>query len=122
MLKFCATAVAIETIDDVFVVILAERADGSGRRLELQLGSASTEQERALGMDTNCIVLESGATTYGGVSEWSLNDARLAMWLETSAETELGIDEGIVVDLPVGDAARVREAVKTILGSAPRGR
>lgn len=108
-MRFCAKAVFVGEVDEVFMVVLAEREDGSGTRVELQRSS-----------EESCIVAEPGGTTYEGVTDWGLSDARLAIWLKRRAERELEIESPIVVDVPAADADRVREGVERIVGSKPR--
>ena len=54
-MRFCAKAVFVGEVDEVFMVVLAEREDGSGTRVELQRSS-----------EESCIVAEPGGTTYEG--------------------------------------------------------
>jgi hypothetical protein len=100
---FIAGAVGIEERPDVnsVVVVLAEHADGSGARLELQRALSFDEQDRKLGMDTYCLCVTSGATHYGGVTSWSLRQGRLELALTDDAAATLGTSPSIVVSLHV---------------------
>jgi len=101
--SFIAGAVGIEELPDVnsFVVVLAEQADGSGARLELQRALSFNEQDRKLGMDTYCLCVTSGATHYGGVTSWSVRERRLELALTDDAAATLGTGPSIVVRLPI---------------------
>ena len=89
-------------------LVLAEDDDGGGRRLEIQRSLAPDEQDRALGMDTYCLLDESGATHYGGIGAWRLGGGRLEIELTPSATSVLGTD-GYRLTLPT--AAGVPETV-----------
>lgn len=108
-MRFCAKAVFVGEVDEVFMVVLAEREDRSGTRVELQRSSQES-----------CIMAEPGGTTYGGVSDWGLQDARLAIWLKRKAERELELESPIVIDLPAMDAERVKDGVQRVFILKPR--
>jgi Immunity protein 10 len=66
--SFDASAVAFVRDDlNAQYLVLAEHADGSGRRLEVQRSLRVDAQDHSLGMDTYCLVTEDQATHYGGV-------------------------------------------------------
>lgn len=122
--RFKAVAVAAVEEEElnVFLVVMAERADGSGRRLEIQRALTFDKQARGLGMDTYCLVTESGATHYGGVVAVSLKDALLTVQLDEAAAEALDAkrfeiaitgDETTIEELRAG-LARVLE---TALGA-----
>jgi hypothetical protein len=101
MITFEAHAVNASEIPelDVFVVVLAEEPDGSGRRLELQRALEIDEQDRELGQDTYCVCTEDGACCYGGVASWSLVGDELRILLDARAATTLGVTDGFVIRL-----------------------
>jgi hypothetical protein len=68
--SFVATAGAVETLDDTFLVVLAETEDGD-TRIEFQRGLTVDAQDEALGIDTYCLCSEKG-THDGGVQSWRL--------------------------------------------------
>lgn len=74
---------------NAFGVILAEHADGTGMRLEIQRALEFDEQDRATGMDTYCLCTERGATHYGGVVSWRLEHDVLEVLLDEQASAEL---------------------------------
>ncbi|WP_437577609.1 Imm10 family immunity protein [Sorangium sp. So ce887] len=100
MRRFEARTLASGEHPDIntFVVILAEHADGSGARLEIQKPLSSDEQDRRLGLDTYCLCTEEGATHYGGVMSWTLTQSSLKILLDAKAAEALGVEGGFVVD------------------------
>jgi len=117
--KFVAKAVAVAELTELetFVVFLAENPDGSGERLELQRALAFDAQDQRLGQDTYCIVNESQATSYGGVTSWRLLEATLEIVLDDRAAKVFGVD-GFLVTLEV-DAVRlgaVRDGLLRVFG------
>jgi hypothetical protein len=70
------------------VVFLDEQ---TGDAFEIQRSLEFDDQDRAMGMDTYCLVLGSGPTHYGGVAHWTLDDSALELVLTTDAAAALGI-------------------------------
>lgn len=117
--RFRASAVAFETMADLncFVIVLAEHADGTGERLELQRAITFDEQDRALGQDTYCLTTSDGATRYGGVRSHDLADGRLQIQLDDDAAATLGVD-GFVIQLnPSVNTTSLHEAIRRVLGA-----
>jgi hypothetical protein len=84
-------ASAVELPDlGAFVAVLAEHPDGSGQRLEIQCALEFDEQDRALGMDTYCLCMDSGATHYGGIIRHDLSPPWLTIVLDARAAEALG--------------------------------
>jgi hypothetical protein len=98
--SFEAQGVAVSTLEDLntFLIMLAENADGSGRRLEIQRALSFDEQDRKLGMDTYCLCTESG-THYGGVESWTLGDDTLILEFEKKASRALRLERRLIVRL-----------------------
>src|ERR1700733_9273835 len=79
------------------LVILDEE---SGDTMEIQKSLSFDEQDRALGMDTYCIVRD-GSSHYGGLEAWRIVDGSLSLTLtegaaatlELPSEFEIPIDE-----------------------------
>lgn len=121
MESFEARAVAAQELTDAntFAVVLAEHPDGTGQRLELQLSLTFDDSDRRLGQDTYCICTESGATHYGGVTGWNLNELMLEITLDEAAARELGVNRGFRVALKpeVTVGIQLREGVTRVLGS-----
>ena len=113
--------VVAEQIDDLnaYVLILYERLDGSGERIELQRALSFDEQDRTLGMDTYCVCVASGATHYGGVRSWDLSGNRLAFEFSVPAAAALGIEANLSVELPDSSEAiaTVREGLLRIFAN-----
>ena len=115
-LSFAASAVAVERDDDLNVeyLVLAEHHDRAGRRFEVQRPLEADEQDKALGQDTYCLVTESGATHYGGVRRWRVDDAMLVAELDATAAQTLGTDT-LSIGLPPGKALLVERALRMLL-------
>lgn len=96
-------AVAASQLDDLntFVVVMAEEADGSGNRIELQRALEFDQQDRSLGMDTYCTYLADGACQYGGIRKCVLNGNELRLEFASETASTLGVHEHIVVQLDV---------------------
>lgn len=99
MTHLLARAVAFLRDEDLEVelLVMAEQADGSGRRLELQRPMTTTADDTRLGIDTYCLVNETGATYYGGVDAWSVDNDVLCLKLSAAAADTLGITDGYVI-------------------------
>jgi immunity protein 10 of polymorphic toxin system len=116
MASFTAAVSGFRRDDDLRVemLVLAERADGSGQRLELQRSLHPDEQDRALRLDTYCIVRDGHATHYGGVARWGLSDATLVVTLDRAAEAALGTRE-FVIGIPPSEQDAIDAALRTLL-------
>lgn len=119
MLRFRASAVASLEDDYLFCVVMAEDEDGNGTTLELQVAHSFDEQDRKLGMDTYCIVLD-GSTHYGGVTEWLLTPALLDVRLDEEAARVLEVD-GFLVELDASAPKTLLDDVTRVLGEPRRG-
>lgn len=104
MIWFTASSSAVEVLRELNtqVVVLAENKDGSGRRLEFQKALNFDVSDVEAGMDTYCLVVESGATHYGGVIGWAIEEHQLALHLDDGAAEELGLVQQLQVDLQLG--------------------
>ena len=111
-MEFDARAVAFLPDGDLEaeVVVLAEQEDGSGRRVELQRPLVVTDDDRRLGMDTYCLVAETGATHYGGIESATFEDEVLELRLSPDAAHDLGVESGFRIRL--ADPARTAQVVK----------
>jgi hypothetical protein len=121
MIAFIARGVAATELPDLNsrVVVLAEAPDGDGGPvLEISCALEPTAQDRALGQDTYCLSIQSGATIYGGVAFYSLEGNTLTMRLEPIAQETLDIpaEFSIVLDVDSATIESVRVALTTILG------
>jgi len=116
MASFTAAISDFRRDDDLGVelVVIAERADGSGQRLEFQRSLHPDEQDRALGLDPYCVVRDGGATHYGGVSDWRIADGSLVLTLDREAEASLGARE-FVIDVPPTEQDAIEAALRRLL-------
>jgi len=117
MRRFKASAVtAVELVDmNTFAVILAEKLDGSGMRLEIQKALSFDEQDQRLGQDTYCVSTDEGATCYGGVASWALKPDSLEVWLDARAAEALGVQHGFVVEFPTETLSILKEGLERVL-------
>ena len=113
---FDASAVAFERDDDLNAqyLVLAEHADGSGRRLEIQRALDSDEQDVALGHDTYCFVTDDQVTHYGGAVAWTLEGPVLDLDLTVEASRAIGAP-GFRITVPAAERATVERALRTLL-------
>ncbi len=113
---FDASAVASERDDNLKAqyLVLAEHADGSGRRLEVQRSLDVHEQDRARGQDTYCLVTEEQATHYGGVVDWRIEGSTLHLELTEAACRVLGASQ-FRVTVPESERATVQTALLVLL-------
>lgn len=123
MHTFRATAVSALELTDVgvFAVVLAENADGSGARLEIQRAAAFDEHDEELGHNTYCVSTHHGVTHYGGVSAWRLTSQALELALDPAAAKALGGEPGFVIELVGVDEetnARLRDGLARVLVGA----
>jgi hypothetical protein len=118
MMGFTAAAVAYTEDEDLAVqaLVLAEGSDGSGRRVEAQLSTDITDQDRQAGMDTYALVNEAGATHYGGIVGWAVDGDEVRIDLSPEAAAVLGVQEGYLIQLLDPEApAVVRDGLHRIV-------
>jgi Immunity protein 10 len=114
--SFDASAVAFERDDrlNARYLVLAEHADGSGRRVEVQRALEFDDQDLALGMDTYCVVTEEQATHYGGVLHWRIEGSTLHVDLTEEAGRAMGAS-AFRIALPESELATVQRALLVLL-------
>jgi hypothetical protein len=107
MSSFVATVGSAEELEDLdtFVVVLSEMPDGDGARFEIQRGLTVDPQDEALGQDTYCLCTQTGATHYGGVQSWRVDDGVLMISLDELAALTLGVDRQVSIELRLGEQA-----------------
>lgn len=108
---FTVRYVDIEELPDVetLAVGLTEAEDGNGPSLLFSIPTLPyDEQDRALGQDTYCVVSETGATVYGGLSACVLRDDVLILGFTAIAATALDLPRMLQLPLHV-DAAAIAE-------------
>ncbi len=107
-----ATAVAFTEIDGVAILMMAEREDG-GDVLEIQLADSFDDQDRRVGMDRHCLVLNGGAI-YGAIDAWQASETRVTLHLSSDASQQLGAPL-IGVTFDTRHATTVELALRTLL-------
>ncbi|NRD61444.1 hypothetical protein HRD49_06735 [Corallococcus exiguus] len=119
MRKFHAAAVGADEMQDIntYAVVLAERHDGAGMRLEIQKSLSFDDQDRVGGMDTYCLCTESGACHYGGVTRWMVGESSIEVLLDARASSALGVDGGFQVEVSGQYLPILREALQRLLGT-----
>lgn len=119
MVLFTASRVDVERMDDLnaFVIVFAEKEDGTGHRLEFQRSLQHDDQDAALGMDTYCLCSSNGATYYGGIAAWSINPAGLDLTLHQNAASTLGVPVRFRVGflLPEGGLPRLGASLRRVI-------
>lgn len=122
MTEFLARAAAFVRDEDLEadILVLAEQEDGSGRRLEIQRSVTTTAADVQAGMDTYCLADDTGATHYGGVSGWSLDEDVVCLSLDSEAADALGTSE-YLIRLAGGPpaASPVRHGLEAVLAASP---
>ena len=115
MTSFVATAGAVETLDDTFLVVLAETEDGD-TRIEFQRGLTFDAQDRALGMDTYCLCTETGSH-YSGVQSWRVSEGCLHLSLDAAAAKalRLGSEVSVALQLPQKTVDQVTAGIARVL-------
>jgi hypothetical protein len=115
--QFRAKACAIEEDEDLnsFMIVLADDPENPEEWIELQQALEYDEQDQELGMDSYCIVDESGASYYGGISECKLDQKVLGFALNEEAGATLGFDS-LVIELAFAEPSKeaLCEALQTI--------
>lgn len=111
-----------------FTVFVAEDDNGDGHHLDLQcMPDEPSPQNVRLGLDSYCIVSESGGVQYGGLKEVALHPDRLVLQFMDDAVEELELPSG-VVELGIApgvDIDEIRSGLRKVLsygnpGQIPR--
>jgi hypothetical protein len=79
----------------------------SGDTIEVQRAHHFDDEDRALGMDTYCIV-RGGATIYGGLTAYSFTPRALRISLTDDAASVLDLDPSFDVDMDADSLAVLR--------------
>jgi hypothetical protein len=116
--NFEAFVCAVQEMEDAdtFLITLADRADFPTHYIELQRSIGDyDEQDIDLGMDTYCIVTDSGATSYGGVVSCTMTDDSLDLEFSKEAEAKLGVKGyKIILALSTADKALLRSGLRRL--------
>jgi hypothetical protein len=106
--------VTVEENQDAFVVGLSQDQSGDGAYLILQSGlTPPDEQDAATGLDSYCLLDETGAVHYGGVTQASLEGNTLTLGLSEEAAAELG-SRTLTLTVPAGDVDRLAAGLRRI--------
>lgn len=120
-IRFVARAAVAEEAPDYGCLSagVAEHEDGSGFVLIFQCGLLEPdEQDRALGMDSYCLVTADDGTDYGGVTEVVLADNLLRVVVTEQALEPLGLDDPEIeatLDVDPDAVDRLRDGLRRIL-------
>ncbi|GHD71622.1 hypothetical protein GCM10010317_080760 [Streptomyces mirabilis] len=105
-------------LDSCFSVGLAEDEYGEGRYLTFQCGLESPgAQERTLGLDSYCIINETGGVYYGGVEKVSLSANMIFFRFTPEAVEKLDLPTG-EINLhiaPGSDVENLRGGLRRVL-------
>ena len=102
-------------------VMLADNADEPGWTLDFQRALRFDAQDVARGEDTDCVVLDSGPTVYGGVEALELAPGELRLTLGEEAVKVLEVEERdvtIVLDLDEDGLVALAKGLRKVLGDA----
>jgi hypothetical protein len=106
-----------EVAPGVIGVLMAEGESGEGARVELQRATTFDDQDRALGQDTHCLGLHTGASVYGGVTGWVLAPDRLELDLSEEASEALDMDARLTIEFVLSPPANLKEWLLKVLES-----
>jgi Immunity protein 10 len=95
-----ATAAAVTRDDYCEVLYIAEDRNSTDGLLEVQRAFEFDQQDRDLGQDTYCLVVDTGPVHYGGVERWTAIDGGVRMQLSAPAAEALGLERDLEIRLP----------------------
>ncbi|PIB05723.1 MULTISPECIES: Imm10 family immunity protein [Streptomyces] len=104
--------------DSCFIVGIAEDEYGEGRYLTLQSGLEEPgEQERRLGLDSYCVVNETGGVHYGGIESVALSADQISFRFTSEAVGALSLpDQEMTLDIaPGSDVQNLRDGLRRVL-------
>lgn len=90
----------------------------SGDTLEIQVALSFDEQDDPAGMDTYCLVRSAGATHYGGVESWVVEDGMLTLSLSEEAANLLELSAEVEISVRPSDEAPLRDHLARLVGPA----
>jgi hypothetical protein len=100
MMVLEATAVGLMREEDCEILVIAEDPQSTDGVLEVQRAFEFDEQDRQLGQDTYCLVVNAGPVHYGGVERWNATDGGVRVQLTPECAADLGIDTELEIHLP----------------------
>jgi hypothetical protein len=109
-----------DTLNDLNVRIVGlseDVAGATGKCLLFQRALESTDQDRALAMDTFAVSNEVGATEYGCVRGYSLGPNSLRLQFTLDGSDALGVPQDTLLALDLSDRAitTIRSGLKAVL-------
>jgi hypothetical protein len=107
-----------EVAPGVIGVLMAEGESGEGARVELERSITFDDQDRALGQDTHCLGLHTGASVYGGVTGWALTPGRLTLELSKEAIEALDVGAELTMDFDAQLVDDLEEWLAKVLDTA----
>ncbi|MET0342387.1 MAG: Imm10 family immunity protein [Polyangiales bacterium] len=117
MRRFRASVVIAEEISDLdaYVIVLAERSNGTGMSLEIQHSLSFDARDRTR-VASACLSTESGATHYGAATCWTLRDESLELHLDAAAARALEVEGGFWIDISPEQSSTLRAALRRVRG------
>ena len=120
-LRFIATAVAYRQDPEVEAeyLVVAEDAGGRGRTVEVQRSlSGDTDDDRSLGLDGHCVVIDCGPTSYRCVARWAVAQSTVVIRLTNAGRDELGVTT-IRIEVPEESASATASALQRLVDDGP---
>jgi hypothetical protein len=88
--------------------------DSDGDSLEIQRALVFDQQDRDLGMDTYCLVINASATHYGGISGWLISGDILELVLQPGAAQALDPPHLLRIPLTPAEIQLVEERLPAL--------
>lgn len=104
-----------EVAEGIIGVLAAEEESGDGARVEIQRATSFDDQDRALGQDTYCLSLHTGASVYGGIEGWLLAPGRLKLELSREASEALEVGTDLTIEFDAKATADLAEWLSKVL-------
>jgi hypothetical protein len=101
-----AVAVAEVPELDCRMVLFASDDGTPVGTLEVQAAYSYDEQDRLLGTDTYCLVVDGVASVYGGLARWTVGEDHVTFHLTPAAAGVLAVPRTLRIPLPAGEPAR----------------
>ena len=109
--RFTASVLAVEELPDLntFLIALTDQEEDPTRIIELQR-ALEPEEDGEQDFDSYCLVLDQGATHYGGMTACILNERQLELRLDDPA-AEVFETDGFEITLDLSDLDQARLAM-----------
>ena len=96
------------------VLVLSERKDGTGGRLEIQRAIVEDPGDEG----TYCLVIDGDITHYGGIARWDLSPTALTLTLTDEAGVAIGASALVLGIADAKHRALVQQHLPELLGFA----